>query len=426
MRPALQATWPTLVPAGWLDAVAEAGAVYGAAPVCVHAEPLLLGVSELRRWQGRMARFHRLVRVVRQRLLDDLERGGGLAWSIGIPAFDQDLARIDPGFRSAAPLARLDTFPGEDPQFIELNAEAPAGMGYAGALAGVFRGHPGWAALAPRGLRHIDPFPALRRTLLAIHRERGGRTSRPSIAIVDEPGGGTAPELRLLRDRFRAAGHACEVAAPGDLAFDGERLRVADLPVDIVYRRLLVKDLRERPGCARTLLDAYRAGRVCMVNPLRTALLHNKGVFALLHAEDTPMSAADRAFVRRHVPETHVLLGVGAPEAREVARRNPSAWVLKPLDDHGGAGVTLGWTVPPADWERAVDGADRHVLQRRATAVLAPFLDARDGRRHVRLVGLDPFLCQGRLAGFLCRLAGGELANVTSGGATQVPVLIVG
>lgn len=418
-------SWPAVAPPGWLDAIVAAGARYGDGPVCVHATPLVLPAAELRRWQRRLARFHRVIRVVRARLLDDLERGGALATSLGIPPFDQELARVDPGYRSAAPLARLDAFPGDPPHFVELNAEAPAGMGYAEALAGVFRTHPGWSDR----LRHLDPFPALRQTLVGIHRERAalrGETParRPAVVIVDEPGGGTAPELRLLRDRLRAAGHPAEVAAPSELGFDGRRLCAGDVPVDILYRRLLVKDLRERPERAEALLHAYRAGAVCMVNPLRTALLHNKGIFALLHDPRTPLAPADRAFVTRLVPETAVLLGPGGAEAREEARREPEGWVLKPLDEHGGSGVVLGWTLPRADWERAVDTADHHVVQRRVPGAWGRFLDARDGREHRRLVGLDPFLCRGRLAGFLCRVAEAELANVTAGAASMVPVLV--
>lgn len=417
--------WPALAPPGWLDAIVAAGARYGDAPVCVHSTPLVLGAGELRGWQRRLARFHRVIRVVRARLLEDLERGGELAAGIGIPAFDQALARIDPGYRSAAPLARLDAFPGDPPHFVELNAEAPAGMGYAEALADVFRTHPGWSDR----LRHLDPFPALRDTLVAIHRERAAlrgeaSTRHPAVVVVDEPGGGTAPELGLLRDRLRAAGHPAEVAAPRELEFDGDRLRAGDLAVDILYRRLLVKDLRERPERADALLSAYRAGRVCMVNPLRTALLHNKGIFALLHDDATPLTPVDRAFVRRFVPETAVLLGAGGAPARERARREPESWVLKPLDEHGGSGVVLGWTRTRADWERAVDGADHHVVQRRVAGAWGDFLDARDGRVHRRLVGLDPFLCRGRLAGFLCRVAEAELANVTAGAASMVPVFV--
>jgi hypothetical protein len=96
--------------------------------------------------------------------------------------------------------------------------------------------------------------------------------------------------------------------------------------------------------------------------------------------------------------------------------------VLKPATGHGGIGVVLGWEASQGDWESALAPETPHVLQRRVPEVVLPFPDARDDfRLHECVVDLDPFLIQGRLAGFLCRLSETHLANVTQG-ASVVPV----
>ncbi len=419
---------PSLAPA-LIDEVLAAGALHGEHPVCVHATPYVLSTPSLRRWSRILPRFHRIIRQVRAALLSDIDRDDGLAARIGVHPQAIAWARIDPGFASVAPLARLDAFCSADnPWFVELNAESPAGMGYADALAGVFLRAPEW-----RGYRAFDAGGAVARTLRAIAREWDQRPTgptdvripspRPSVVIVDEAGVATAPEFDLLRDRLRREGHSCEVATPPDLTFDGDRLRLGDLAIDVVYRRILVGDIRARPDACRALLDAYTNGRVCMVNSLRTALLHGKGLFALLHDPSFPLVAADRAFIDRHVPWTGLLVGSGGDALREQARRDPGAWALKPLDGHGGAGVFLGWDTPRDAWERAVDGATQHVLQRRIPEEYGSFYDVRTGAWERRLVDLGPFLARGRLAGFLCRVAEGALANVSQGGATQLPVL---
>jgi uncharacterized circularly permuted ATP-grasp superfamily protein len=407
----------------FLARVSTAGARYGGGPVCVHRTPMFVDRAALRRWARILPRFHRIVRHVRTALLHDLDREHeSLAARIGIDAQSIAWARVDPGFQSAAPLARVDAFCADgNPWFVELNAESPAGMGYADALSGVFMADP---AYAPTGsLRAFDVCGALVRTVRDIAREWGHRHRRLTIAIVDRPGVPTAPEFALIRARFRAAGLVAEIVAPADLRFDGDALTAGDLRIDVVFRRILVADLRAAPDEAAALLAAYHAGRVCMVNSLRTALLHGKGLFALLHDPAFPLPEADRLFVRRHIPWTGALLDRSGDDLREAALREPEAWALKPLDGHGGQGVVLGWTATSAEWGRAVERASRHVLQRRIPEERGAFYDVRAAERQERLVDLGPFLARGRLAGFLCRLADGPLANVASG-ASQVPVFV--
>lgn len=428
--------------AAWLARVAAAGARYGSGPVCVHRTPLFVSAGELRRWQVRLARFHRIIRKVRAALLASLPEGDdGLAAAIGIPAQARAWAAIDPGYVSAAPLARLDTWSVNGvPRFIELNAEAPAGMGYAAILARLFDAEPSAAAVREGvPLRTIDPVIPLAATLDAMWRERATRLgishAPRAAAIVDFAGGGTWPELVALASRLTTKRRPCLVVDPRELTFDGAELRAGDVPIDLVFRRVLVKDLRERPEAGAALLAAYTAGRVCMVNPLRTALLHNKGVFALLRDPRVELTGADRRFVERHVPRSVVLRGAPTdPDsvrrdrdaAREAALRDREAWVLKPLEEHGGAGVVLGWRTPAAEWRAAIEAADHHLLQARIPCPRGHFHDARDGVVHERSAGIDPFLARGRLAGFLCRLAEGELGNVTAGGATQTLVYVAG
>jgi hypothetical protein len=376
----------------------------------------------------RLARFHRLVRVVRAALLASLgDAEDSLAASIHIPPEARSWAAIDPGFQSCAPLARLDTWAeGPIPRYLELNAEAPAGMGYLEVLSAQFVREP-----AAAGLLAFDPVGALRATLGGIWRERQLRVGRRGLpramAIVDFAGGGTAPELRYLARRLSRR-FPCVVADPRELTFDGETLRAGDVPIDLVYRRALVRDLRERRGEATAFLAAYGAGRVCVVNPLRTALLHNKGIFALLRDPRIPLTPGDQAFVERHVPHSYVLPGHpsdpdrvrrGREDAVAAAHRSPEEWVIKPLEDHGGRGVFLD----AAGIRAGLEVQAPRLLQRRIRPATAEFVDVA-GERRTQAYGLDPFLARGRLCGVLCRVLHGVLGNVTSGGASMVPVLM--
>ncbi len=146
----------------------------------------------------------------------------------------------------------------------------------------------------------------------------------------DRPGyASVAPLARLdagmgyadaLASAFRSdpAGLVTVIVPPQALTFDGHTLWAGDLAIDVVFRRILVADLRADTHAASALLAAYAARRVCVVSSLRTALLHGKGLFALLHDPTFPLSSTDRAFVRAYIPWTNPPLPHRQPRPRHV------------------------------------------------------------------------------------------------------------
>jgi len=101
--------------------------------------------------------------------------------------------------------------------------------------------------------------------------------------------------------------------------------------------------------------------------------------------------------------------------------------VMKPNDEYGGKGVFIGWEASETEWETALEQAlrspyvvqEKVELRRETFPELSPDLRFRD-----LVVDLDPFLFDGRVEGFLTRLSGTSLANVTSGGG-EVPSFLV-
>ena len=145
MDPAQQ--WNSMVqqdptePGEFLAAVRRAGVVYGDRPLCVYRRPLFISHALARQYLRLLSGLHHAVRVARQMIEEDgLDgRPDSLAVRLGVSEQALALARPDPGYRSAAVLARFDSFVHNGcPQFVELNAESPAGMGYADALTDLF------------------------------------------------------------------------------------------------------------------------------------------------------------------------------------------------------------------------------------------------------------------------------------------------
>ena len=375
------------------------------------------------------------------------------------------LARIDPGYATTSTAARADAFILPDSlQFAEYNAESPAGAGYSQGLAELFDSEPVMTAFRQRfETRFARPVEALLDALVASYREWGGTASPPRMAIVDWREVPTYSEFEILRDAFTALGVPTVICDPRDLEFaagarfsgaTGRGLYAKGERIDLVYRRVLINDIVARETECRALLDAYRSKTVCVANSLRCKIPHKKAFFAVLTdaRHESLFSETERAMIRRHVPWTALV-----EERRVVAdgesvdliphlRAMRDEFVIKPNDEYGGTGVTLGWDTTESDWDATIAralaerdpstplGAGRGWVAQRRIAVrreMFPICEtdpaapgvARTVSRDM-LVDFAPYIFRGRLAGYLTRLSASGLANVTSGGG-QVPAFVV-
>lgn len=349
---------------------------------------------------------------------------------------ERELVAIDPGYARSSPTSRLDSFVTPSSyQFVELNAESPAGIAYNEVLADIFLDLPVMKKFQEKFvLRRFNARARLLQTLVDCYHEAGGLAEHPTIAIVDYEDVPTRTEHHLFRDYFAESGYPALVCDPRDLTFEGGALRADGRAIDVVYKRLLVNELIEKRSQLGALLEAARQRAVTIVNPFRCKPIHKKAIFAVLTDDDTQalLTEEERAAVAAHVPWTRrVLEGKAVREGVKVDLPafilvNRERLVMKPNDEYGGKGVFIGWEMSDTDWRAALAEALRgsYVVQERVEVArqtfpeLAPDLQFRDF-----IVDLDPFLFQGEVEGFLTRLSGTSLANVSSGGG-QVPAFL--
>jgi uncharacterized circularly permuted ATP-grasp superfamily protein len=352
------------------------------------------------------------------------------------------LARIDPGYHTSSTAARADAFIQPDSlQFAEYNGESPAGAGYSQGLAKLFDEQVVMARFRERfDARLFTPVERILDALVESYREWGGTALPPRVAIVDWRDVPTYSEFEIMRDAFAAAGVPTTICDPRDLDYRrGRGLFANGERVDLVYRRVLINDIVSREDESRPLLDAYADRAVCVANTLRCKIPHKKAFFAVLtdsrHA--SLFTDEERALIRRHIPWTVLI------EERRVSRdgesydlvpylrRRRETLVIKPNDEYGGTGVTLGWDTDERAWDVAIGRALRErdrgwVAQERIAVRREPFpiCDGAGVAMRDMLVDLAPYVFRGRFAGFLTRLSATGLANVTSGGG-QVPAFVV-
>jgi len=324
-----------------------------------------------------------------------------------------------------AVVARVDFLvprEGGHPRALELNATIPAMPAYADLAAHSWlRAAARARGMSPRQERELvalcgSHMEALRETLVAFYRSRGGTKERPSIALVARPGDAQIGELRRLAEHFRQMGHAAENVVPAEA--EPERF-------DILYRHVWAHRTPPESPFARALLEP---ARWVLANPVN-GLLEAKALFARLSetAEDEGLAARaglderERGAARR-LPWTRLHTEVLVDRLLGDRER----FVLKRSWDYGGKSVHLGAEMEPAPWERAVREAacDRRgggfvaqerifAVRRPATRVAPEGISSGDLYRDISTYG---GMLPVHPAGSVVRAASSPIVNILGGG----------
>jgi uncharacterized circularly permuted ATP-grasp superfamily protein len=380
-----------------------------------------------------------------QKVKDAAVADDGLLDELGVTEIEKELVKIDPGYKQVSPTARLDSFLIDGAySFVELNGESPAGIAYADSATEIFQAMPVMKKFAERyEVSGFNGRPKMLKVLLDCYTEFLGRKpeENPIIAIVDLKDLPTQKEFELFREYFESQGYTSLICSPNDLEFDGKKLYFGSVAIDIVYKRLLVNEYLPIMDEYPALLNAYRAGAICMVNSFRGKLVHKKAIFAVLTNERYAhlFEDSERAAIEAHVPWTRRFReektsNRGAEiDLVSWTRANSSKLVLKPNDDYGGHGIYIGWNSSVEEWNTAIAAAlangDYLVQERVKTAkeMFPMMFDQNVGKWGMveQLVDLDPLLFNGVVGSAFTRLSSSELANVSSGGG-MVPTFIIG
>lgn len=357
---------------------------------------------------------------------------------IGLTEGERELVAVDPGYEEVSVTSRLDSFLTDDSyQFVELNAECPAGIAYQDVAAEIFCGLPLMREFSRN--HRVTPMYCRQNmldALLSIYRRARGRDEKPRIGIVDYKGLPTQREFELFKEFFESLGYPTTIADPRELEMRDGKLHHGDIEIDLVYRRVLTTELLEKIDECKPFVEAYKTGAAVFVNSFRTKYVHKKMLFGVLTDErhQQYFSSPEQEAIRRSVPwtrrveSTRTTHGEDAIDLLDYVRANRDTLVLKPNDDYGGHGIFIGWESDESAWDAAIEQALKgdYLAQERVTTSreLFPFVDESGVHMIEQLLDLDPLLFFGKVRGAFTRLSSSSLANVTSG-AGMVPTMIV-
>lgn len=423
--------------------------IFGGRPLSPYLRPHFVTAED---WE-RVKKTCETIWSALQKVKDAAVKDDSILDELGVTEIEKELVKIDPGYSQVSPTARLDSFLTEEAySYVELNGESPAGIAYADSATEIFKSLPVMKKFSESyDVTGLEGSPKMLDVLLACWDEFcGGKADRkPVIAIVDLKDLPTHKEFELFRDYFESRGYDALICSPQDVECNDGKLYFGGVQIDVVYKRLLVNEYLPIMDEFPALLDAYRAGTICMVNSFRGKLVHKKAIFAVLTNEKFAhlFNDTERAAITNHVPWTRkfrkettlVRTGSGSDRASvgqeidliEWTRSNSGKLVLKPNDDYGGHGIYIGWNSSSEEWDAAIETAladgDYLVQERVSTAKeMFPMIFDDLGKWGMieQLVDLDPLLFNGVVGSAFTRLSSSELANVSSGGG-MVPTFII-
>ena len=358
---------------------------------------------------------------------------------LGMEDWEIELAAIPTNVIRLSALSRMDSFLTKNSfKFVELNGENPAGIAYLDQLSKIYRSLPlfkQFESIHP--IRFVSPLVHTHASMQFIYREQfDGDQELPSIAIVDKLDVPTLNEFHLLQSYFQRMGHTCVIVDPRELACRDGWIYAGDTRIDILYRRLLVNEFYEMKDECSAFLEGYVAQKTCYLNTFRTKLVHKKSIFSFLTDERYTrlLTREQQEAIHHHIPWTRMMRNEKTTfrglqiDLIDFVRNNKKYFVIKPNDEYGGKGVTLGFSASQQEWDDAISQSmkSKYVVQEVVDIHKEPFLMKAGSSWEIvpTIIDLDPYLNGPLMGGCLTRTSKSNLANVTAGG-DSLPMFIL-
>ena len=355
---------------------------------------------------------------------------------------ENELFNIEPGYSVPLVISRLDAFMDDyDIQFLEFNCDSPAGTAYADVLEeGFAKFLDKYSILDYWKIKYYTRQEPLLNALIACYNEFKGSkrpSKKPTIAIVDWDDVSTLSEFELLKVFFEAKGYPTIITTPQKLKIKNGVLTSDDEPIDIVYRRVIQRELLQRRDDAEDFIQAAKDGLVCMANPFRSFIVGNKKVLAILTDPNyqSIYTREELNIIRNCIPWTQVLsdkkvmFNNFTVNLRTFIYDNREKLVLKPASSYGGKDVFIGRDTDEETWHKIVNEnieSESWVVQQYVTIPEDIFPDIRNGNVEMRLkkVNINPFAIYGKYAGTISRISESSVINVSAGGGL-IPTMSV-
>jgi hypothetical protein len=352
-----------------------------------------------------------------------------------------DLFRLPSGYPQTIAFGRYDGVRGPDGlRILEFNGGLPGGIVPTTSTGALLASWPPFTALQQEFDVTVPDLPgAMVDAIVEVwHAFGGSGDPRLCFVVPAEFADYVAAPLAALLGFLRARGLEYSVCDPGELVRRDGAVHDSQGRVDVAIRVFftsMVGDLGDRLD---GLVEAVRAGELCMITSFRAGLMGHKSLFAVVTDPGIDLDLPDdvRALARAHLPWTRILgtVETTGPDGEPIdltayAAANRERLVLKPAEGTGGAGVMLGWEQEPQTWQDALDGATDGVwiIQERVPLTSEDFPVIEDGfPTRTFQDDHNPLVFNDTIGGYFVRVSEtGGITNMTTGDGTVVPTFFV-
>jgi len=242
------------------------------------------------------------------------------------------LMTLDCGASKHIAIYRLDLYSNGQPYILEFNSDSAGGIMEAYCATELYLELTQFKTLQAEGFSFLpDDGPhRVLKALLETRYQNKENNPKPTILITDWRDVGSKIEQERLRDFFEAQGYRTMLADPRDLVFRDGFLSYNSERIDIVHRRVIVKELTQKFKDIQPFYEAVRAGAVSVINPFSSALGSNKAILAIMSDPRYHELYQSNviSFIKQYVPWTRMFNYKPEPALIEMVSQNKDQYVI--------------------------------------------------------------------------------------------------
>ena len=360
-----------------VERVGKSGAIYHGQPVPFLYVPKIFTEQDISRFEDAMQALFNIIDHTIELYMNKAEVRA-------LFGFDKRLEELilctakGHGYRANVPMGRFDIFyyPDGGYKFCELNTDGASAMNEEMELTAVLLGSQPLREVAQnKTVKHFELFDSWVDDVKQIYNEYRASNQEPpleygnrqtyadtTVAIVDFKDKGNLLEFDVFKKHFEQAGFRCVIADPRELACKDGQLVHEGRKIDIVYRRLVTKDLLDRYDEIPAFIEGILSNRTCIIGPIKSQIVHTKQFFVVLCQPEFRkfLTQEEIAYIDAHVPMTKILADYEDLQAYIDAK---DAYIIKPLDNYASTGVCAGKDYSLQDWAALLkDKARAHYI----------------------------------------------------------------
>ena len=275
----------------------------------------------------------------------------------------EELILLPHRFEAKVPMGRFDFFYYEDGsyKFCELNTDGTSAMNEETPLTDILMNTYVLDKFKEtHQVRRYELYQSWVDEVKSIYEEYvqngGERAETPHLIIMDYMSKGSPHEFEAFKKYFDADGFRCQIVSPDELTEANGILYYNGDKVDIIYRRLVTRDLMEHYDDLMPLINGIKANKTCIIGSIKSQIVHTKKYFEALHHPLVRkfFSEEDLEYIDAHIPYTSAL---NKTDSLEEFIRNKDCYIIKPIDFYASKGVYAGKEFSEKAWAKLLEKA---------------------------------------------------------------------